>query len=91
MYCSMFLSSKVWKFHLPHAFPIQNSTKQGDVLSSLIFKFALEYAIRKVQGNQKGMELSGKEISPCYILTMLLGENINLANKMHEKIKFTDR
>jgi hypothetical protein len=30
-------------------FPIQNGLKQGDVLSSLLFTFALEYAISKVQ------------------------------------------
>jgi hypothetical protein len=35
--------------HLSHNFPIQNGLKQWDALSLLLFKFGLEYAIRKVQ------------------------------------------
>jgi sorting nexin-29 len=35
--------------HLSDSFPIQNGLKQGDALSPLLFNFALEYAIRKVQ------------------------------------------
>jgi hypothetical protein len=31
--------------HLSYSFPIQNGLKQGDVLSQLIFNFALEYAM----------------------------------------------
>jgi hypothetical protein len=40
-------------------FSIRNGLKQGDILSPLLFNFALEYTIRRFQVIHDGLQLNG--------------------------------
>jgi hypothetical protein len=78
--------------HLSERFPIQNSLKQGVAISPLLFKFALEYAIRKVQEKQVGLKLNGTHQLLAYDDDVnLLGDNIDSIKKLSETLIVTSK
>ena len=44
---------------LSDMFPIRNGLEKGDALSPLLFIFALDRTIKRVQLNQDGLKLNG--------------------------------
>jgi hypothetical protein len=68
-------------------FPIQNGLKQGYALSPLLFNSALEYAIRKVQENQVGLQLNGTYRLLAYAdEAKLLGDSTDTIKKNTETL-----
>jgi len=47
--------------HLSNIFPITNGLKKEDVLTKLLFNFALECAFRRVQVSQNCLKLNGTQ------------------------------
>jgi hypothetical protein len=71
---------------LSNSFLIQTGLKQGNALSPLLFNFAFEYALRKVQENQVELKLDGTHQLLAYADDVnLLGGNINIVKQNHRK------
>jgi hypothetical protein len=54
-------------------FPIRNGLKQGDALSPLLFNFAVDCVIMRVQVNQDGFKLNGTYQLVVYVDVNILG------------------
>ena len=71
--------------HLSEMFPIKNGLRQGDALSLLLFNFAVEYAIRRVQVNQDGLKLNGTHQVLVYVNAInILGGSVHTVKENTE-------
>ena len=67
--------------NLSDMFPVRNGLKQGDALSPLLFNFALEYTIRRVQVNQDGLKLN------CIHQLLAYADDVNILGRSINMVK----
>ena len=66
-------------------FLIRNGLKQGEALITMLFNFALDYAIKKVQVNQNSLKLNGTHQLLAYADDVnTLGGSIYTLRKMQK-------
>jgi hypothetical protein len=63
-------------------FHIKNGLKGGDALLSPLFKFAVEYVIRKVKANHRLLKFNGKHQVISYV------DDVNLQGQSIHTIRF---
>ena len=68
-------------------FPIRNGLRKGDALLPLLFNFALEWAIRRVQVNQNDLKLNGTHQVLAYADEVnILGGSIRVVKENAEAL-----
>jgi len=67
--------------HLSDMFSIKNGLKHRDAISPLLFNFALDFAIRRVQITQDGLQLNGTHQLLFYV------DDINILDGSVQTIK----
>ena len=66
-------------------FPIRNGLKRRAALLPLLFNFALDYAIRRVQVNQNGLKLNGTHQLLIYAdVDNILGRGVYAIKEMQK-------
>jgi hypothetical protein len=64
--------------HFSDVLPVKNGLKKGDGLLPLVFNFALDYAVRKVQVNEDGLKLNNThELLLCAVGDNTLGGRVH--------------
>ena len=69
--------------YLSDMFPTKNGLNQGDALTPLLFNFALDYAIRRVQVNPDGLKLNGRLQVLVYADVVILGRTLSTVKTNH--------
>jgi hypothetical protein len=78
--------------HMSDTFPMKNGLKHVDALSLLLFNFAMEYTIRRVQANQEGLKLNGTHYFLVFADDVnILGGSVHAIKKNTEALVFASK